>query len=221
MGLRGAPLLEPAPTCVMRLGPPEEVTEASNEAGKSGEGDETAKFKYSKSVQWFSKLTGMSVETGYWVFTILNFVVIAAAMLWIFKSVWPKLVRGRNEQITRGLEEARRTSAEAQRRLSDIETRLGKLGDEIAGIKAQAETEAKAEETRIKAASEEEKQRILTAADQEIASASAQARRELKAFAAEIAIDLAKARIASGIDLNSDEQLVREFAARLGKEGNA
>jgi len=59
------------------------------------------------------------------------------------------------------------------------------------------------------------------AAEQEITSASAQARRELKSFAAQIAIDLAKARIASGIEANSDEQLVREFASRLGKEGNA
>ena len=204
-----------------------ELTQASKEAGKEGKesadepADDTAKFKYSKSVAWFSNLTGMDVKTGYWVFTILNFVVIFGAMFWIFKSIWPNVVRTRNERISRALEEARRTSEESRRRLSEIEARLSKLDTEISGIKSQAETEAVAEEQRIKAASEEERQRILTAAEQEITSASAQARRELKSFAAQIAIDLAKARIASGIDANSDEQLVREFASRLGKEGNA
>lgn len=203
------------------------LTEASKEAGKENgkesaeESDETAKFKYSASVAWFSKLTGMSVKTGYWVFTVLNFFVIFAAMYWIWRKIWPGVVTSRNERISRALEEARRTSEESRRRLSDIESRLGKLDTEISGIKSQAEVEARNEEQRIKAAAEEERQRILAAAEQEIASASAQARRELKSFAADIAVNLAKARIASGIDSNSDEQLVREFAARLGKEGNA
>lgn len=205
------------------------LVEESNQAAKDREAqkeakeapDENAAFRYSKSVKWFSGLTGMDVKKGYWVFTSLNFVIIAWLLVWGWMKFWPNLVRGRNERISHGLEEARRTSAEAQRRLGDIESRLAKLDTEIAGMKGRAEAEGKVEEERMKAASGEEKQRILKAAEQEIASASAQARRDLKAFAAEMAVDLAQARIASGIDVNSDEQLVREFAQRLGKEGHA
>lgn len=208
----------------------QKVSEESNQAAKNQEAqkeadretpDENAAFRYSKSVKWFSNLTGMDVKKGYWVFTSLNFVIIAWLLVWGWMKFWPNLVRGRNERISHGLEEARRTSAEAQRRLGDIESRLAKLDTEIAGMKGRAEAEGRAEEERMKAATGEEKQRILKAAEQEIASASAQARRDLKAFAAEMAVDLAQARIASGIDVNSDEQLVREFAQRLGKEGHA
>lgn len=200
--------------------PEQQVTHASRQAAHE-EPDENAAFKYSSSVKYFSKLVGGDVQKGYWIFTVLNFVIIAAAILWLWKSLWPGMVRGRNERIRRGLEEARRTSEEAQRRLGDIESRLGKLDTEISLMRTQAESEGKAEEERMKIASADEKKRILEAADQEIASASAQARRDLKAFAAEMAVSLAQSRIASGIDASSDEQLVREFAQRLGKEGHA
>ncbi len=71
------------------------------------------------------------------------------------------MVRTRNERISRGLEEARRVSEEAQTRLAGIEGRLAKLDSEIAGMRAQAETEGKAEEARIAAATEEERRRIV------------------------------------------------------------
>jgi F-type H+-transporting ATPase subunit b len=197
----------------------EQLVEKSRRA--AGESVDNEEFKYSASVKWFSKLTGMDAEKGYWVFTTLNFAIVGVVLLAIWRSVWPKMVATRNERIAKGLEDARRASAEAQRRLGDIESRLSKIDTEIAGIHSQAESEAKAEEARIKAASEEEKRRILQAADQEIASATANARRELKAFAANLAVSIAQQRIASNIDNGSDEQLVREFARRLGREGHA
>jgi F-type H+-transporting ATPase subunit b len=213
------------PTAQEQTSPSQQVVAASNEAAKNKEAqeepEENAAFRYSKSVKWFSSHTGMDVKTGYWVFTTLNFAIVAIAILWGWMKVWPNVVRARNERISHDLEEARRTSEEARRRLGDIEARLSKLDTEIAGMRSRAESDGKAEAERMKAASLEEKERILKAADQEIASASAQAQRDLKAFAAEMAINIAQARIASGIDINSDEQLVREFAQRLGKEGHA
>ncbi|MEO8724915.1 MAG: ATP synthase F0 subunit B [Acidobacteriaceae bacterium] len=206
------------------------LVEESNRAAKNKEAlkeeqkeapDENAAFRYSKSVTWFSNHTGMNVKTGYWVFTSINFVIIAWLLIWGWAKFWPSFVRGRNQRIIHALEEARHTSAEAQRRLSGIELRLAKLDSEIAAMKDRANVEGEAEEVRMKAASAEEKQRILQAAEQEIASASAQARRDLKTFAAGIAVDLAQTRIASRIDADSDEQLVREFAQRLGQEGHA
>jgi F-type H+-transporting ATPase subunit b len=202
--------------------PEQQLTSASREAAHPGEQeDENAAFKYSSSVKFFSKMFGGDVVKGYWAFTILNFIVIAAVMLWLWRSVWPKVVVSRNERISKSLEEARRASQEAQRRLGDIETRLSRLDTEIANMRSQAERDGVAEQERMKAASAEEKRRILEAADQEIASATANARRELKAFTAEMAVNLAQSRIEAQIDENSDEQLVREFAMRLGKEGHA
>jgi F-type H+-transporting ATPase subunit b len=218
------PVAQP-PIAQEQTSPNQQVVAASNEAAKNKEGTEEPgendAFRYSKSVKWFSSLTGMDVKKGYWVFTTLNFAIVAIAILWGWMKVWPNVVKARNERISHDLEEARRMSEEAQRRLVDIETRLSRLGIEIAEMRSRAESGGKAEAERMRAASAEEKERILKAADQEIAAASAQAQRDLKAFAAEMAINLAKARLASSIDENSDEQLIREFAQRLGKEGHA
>ncbi|HZD93591.1 MAG TPA: ATPase, partial [Candidatus Sulfotelmatobacter sp.] len=75
-----------------------------------------------------------------------------------------------------------------------------------------------AEEQRIQATSEEERRRIVSSAQQEIDMAANAARRELKSYAAELAVDLAEKKIR--VDQNRDEALVREFTARLGKDGN-
>ena len=67
---------------------------------------------------------------------------------------------------------------------------------------------------RIRAAVEQEKKQVVEAADAEISAASRTARRELKAFAADLAVNLAGQRIQ--VDQATDEGLVRSFTAKLG-----
>jgi F-type H+-transporting ATPase subunit b len=141
------------------------------------------------------------------------FVVIGAAM----KSKLPGYFRSRNEAIQRGIVEARAASEDAKRRLADIEARLSKLDIEVAQIKSSAERESAAEEARIRSAAEADAKRILAAAEQEIEAAGRQARRDLKALAADLAVDLAARKIQ--IDSATDESLVRNFVAQLGKDG--
>ena len=83
-------------------------------------------------------------------------------------------------------------------------------------MRATAENEARAEEERLKLATEEEQHRLLEAAQQEIASATSQARRELKGFAADLAISLAEKQI--HVDAAADKNLVQTFANHLGKD---
>ena len=68
------------------------------------------------------------------------------------------------------------------------------------------------------AAGEEERKRIVTSAEQEIESAANAARRELKAYVAELAVELAEKKIRVSND--TDEALVRAFTAQMGKDGN-
>jgi F-type H+-transporting ATPase subunit b len=79
-----------------------------------------------------------------------------------------------------------------------------------------AEKEAAAEEARIQAAVEEEKRKIVESAQQEIAAAAKAARRELTAYAADLAVGLAKKQI--HVDAATDQALVRNFAAQLGTD---
>jgi F-type H+-transporting ATPase subunit b len=127
------------------------------------------------------------------------------------------MFRNRTASIQKSLEEARAASEDAKRRLSQIESRLGHLDDEINQIRVASEKEAAAEEERIKTAAAEEARRISESAGQEIAAATKAARRELTAYAADLAVSLATKQIR--IDAATDQALVRRFAQQISTDG--
>jgi F-type H+-transporting ATPase subunit b len=188
---------------------------AATEA-KEGEGEDAeAALKESKMVQKFGSLIGIKdPKTAYWVFTILNFAILAIAIIFPAKKALPGMFRSRNASIQKSIEDARKASAEANARLSSIQERLGRLDVEIATIRSTAEEQGRAEEQRLLAVTEEEKKKILQSAEQEIASASATAQRELKQFAAELAVSFAEKKIS--VSESADRNLVREFTQSLG-----
>ena len=61
----------------------------------------------------------------------------------------------------------------------------------MSGIRAEAEREAAPEEERIRAAAEEDKRKVVDAAETEIAAIARSARHDLKSFAASLAVDIA------------------------------
>ena len=127
-------------------------------------------------------------------------------------------MRQRSVLIVQAMEEARRASEDANRRLAEIEARLSKLDGEIGGMRAAAEQEAAAEEQRIKAAAAEDGRKIVESAEQEIAAAAKAARRELTAYAADLAVSLAKKQI--HVDPATDQALLRSFAQQLSVNGS-
>jgi F-type H+-transporting ATPase subunit b len=134
------------------------------------------------------------------------------------RSKLPAIFRKRTELIRQGLRDAQRASTEATQRLSAIESRLAKIGCEIATIQSIGDQQWQAEEERIRVAAEEDKCRIAKAAEHEIAAAVNQARRELKAYAADLAVTLAATRIQ--VDVSTDKELVRFIIHQLGRNGS-
>ena len=189
------------------------VKESREAAGE----DDQEQFKHSASVQFVAKLTGLDLEHAYWVCVLLNFVVIAVAIVWLSKKNLPAAFRNRTASIQKAMEEARKASEDADLRLAEIEARLSKLDVEIGGMRAAAEKEAAAEEQRIKAAAEEDARKIVESAEQEIAAAAKSARRELTAYAADLAVSLAKKQIR--VDAATDQSLLRDFAQQLSVNG--
>jgi F-type H+-transporting ATPase subunit b len=203
-----------------KAAPPEtpgrELVEASEHA--AGEGEENAEFKHSASVQMLARITGLSLQAAYWLAIAINFAVIAAAVVWFARSSLPGMFLARNESIRKTMDEAQRASAEAERRLKDIESRLARLDGDLAALRAEAEREAAAEEQRIMAAAQEDARKIVESAGQEIEAAARVAQRQLKAYAAELAISLAEKRI--HVDVSTDRALVGNFVEQLGDNNN-
>ena len=189
----------------------------SSESKNAPAEDETTPFKHSPSVKLLSKITGLSIDGAYWLAVILNFAIVAGVIFWFSKKNLPAIFRGRTATIQKSLEEARTASADANRRLAEIESRLKHLGEEITQMNATAESSAAAEDARIKAAAEEDARRIVESAQQDIAAAARAARRELTAHAADLAVTLASQQIK--VDGRTDEALVRRFAKDLAADG--
>ena len=208
---------EPAKTEPQPASPGKELVEASKEAESGKEEDEEAQFKYSASVRWLADKTGMSKETAYWVALSINFLIVAGFIGWAVKKSAPIHFRERTASIRKQLEEARAASEDANRRLADIGDRLARLDSEIGVLRSAADRDPAAEEQRLRAAAEEDKQKIVTAAEQEIASAAKMARAELKRYTAELAVALAEKKIQ--VTPQTDQALVHSFVEDLGEEG--
>jgi len=193
------------------------VHESREVAGE--EKDETGEFKQSASVSLIAKWTGMTLRHAYWVSVLLNFALIAAVIIWASRKYLPGIFSARTAAIQKAMQEAQKSSEEARRKLAEIESRLMKLDVEIGMMRDSAEKEAAAEEARIQAAAEEDGRKIVESAQQEIAAAAKAARRELTAYAADLAVALAQKQI--HVDAATDQALVRNFASQLGVPGNS
>jgi F-type H+-transporting ATPase subunit b len=194
-------------------GPGRQLAHESNEAAGEGK-DEMAEFKESASVRLIGRITGLNLEQSYWLSVVLNFAVIAAVIVWAARKHLPGMFRDRSAAIQKAMQQAQMASEDARRRLAEIEARLMKLDGEIGMLRNAAEKEGAAEEARIQAAAEEDARKIVVSAEQEIAAAAKAARRQLTAFAADLAVGLARKQI--HVDAATDQALVRNFAGQLG-----
>jgi F-type H+-transporting ATPase subunit b len=210
---QGAPPAGPPASDSASMAPGRQLAHESREAAGE-EKDEMEEFKHSPSVQLVHRLTGLSVQNSYWACFIFNFVVIAVGLIWAGRKYLPGMFRDRTAAIQKAMQEAQKASEEARRKLADIEARLQKLDVEIGRMRDAAEKEGESEEARIQAAAEEDARKIVVAAEQEISAAAKAARRQLTAYAADLAVGLAKKQI--HVDSATDQRLVRDFAGQLG-----
>jgi F-type H+-transporting ATPase subunit b len=181
-------------------------------------GGEADAIRNAPAVKWIARHTGLTNNQAYWLCFGLNFAVIFFAIAGLMRKMLPGYFKGRTTTIQKGIEEARKMSEDARRRLAEVEGRLSRLDADIAAMQRDADENAKAEEQRLLAAGEEERRRIVTSAEQEIEMAANSARRELKAYVADLAVELAEKKIR--VSKDTDEALVRAFTAQMGKDGN-
>jgi F-type H+-transporting ATPase subunit b len=208
-----APQKKQAEAAPKQRSPAQELAHETREAAGE-EKDDTAEFKQSASVQAIARLTGLSVNHAFLLSDLLNFAVIAALIIWAARKFLPGMFSARTAAIQKAMQEAQKASDEARRRLAEIESRLMRLDVEIGMMRDAAEKDAGVEEARIQGAAEEDARKMVEAAQQEIAAAAKTARRELTAYAADLAVGLAQKQIR--VDAATDQALVRNFAGELG-----
>lgn len=208
-----APAVKPEKTVQRPRGPGQELAYQTREAAGE-EADETAQFKQSASVAFVARVTGLSLGNAYFFCVFFNFFVVAVLIIWLARKFLPGMFSARTAAIQKAMREAQKASEEARRRLAEIENRLMKLDGEIGMMRDAAEKEAATEDARIQAAAQEDIRKIVEGAQQEIVLTAKAARRQLTAYAADLAVGLAKKQI--HIDPATDQVLLRNFAGELG-----
>jgi F-type H+-transporting ATPase subunit b len=117
------------------------------------------------------------------------------------------------------IESARKVTEDANARLAAVEAKLSKLDEEIQKFRGEVEAESLQDEARIKASLAEESTRIVESAEQEIGQAAAQARRGLRNFAADLAIDQAAKKLV--LTPETDRALIAEFVGDVMSNGSS
>lgn len=173
-------------------------------------------FRHSPAVQSLAEHFHVSVEFMAKLLEDLNSAIMIGAILWFVFRFVPKAYRKRAETLQKQLFDARSATAEANQRLAVVEERLSKLGIEIDAIREQTERDIKDDEQRIHESLEAEKQRIMASVGQEVEAAGAAARRDLKKYAANLAVDRAMAEIHLTDD--DDRALIRSFGQNFSQE---
>lgn len=176
---------------------------------KKEEAEEENVYRHTRLVQSLARMFHMDVETTARLFEWINAGILFLAILIPLGRFLPRVLRKRSQTLSHNLEVARKTTADANARLTAVEAQLARLDEEISKIRSQAEEESREDEKRIKASIEEERARIIAAAEQEIAAAAAHAQRGLKRFAADLAIEQAAQQMILTPD--TDRELISEF----------
>jgi F-type H+-transporting ATPase subunit b len=189
---------------------------AKPESAKS-EQEDTNQFRYTALVRAAAKVLHLSVEATARTFEFINFGIIALALgIPLFRFL-PKFFRKRAEKVRTDIETARKATEDAHTRLSAVEAKLSHLDEEIEKFRSEVEAESRQDEARIKATLEDESTRIVAAAEQEIGAAAAQARRGLRNFAAELAVEQAAKQMI--LTPETDRALITEFVSDVSKGG--
>jgi F-type H+-transporting ATPase subunit b len=154
------------------------------------------------------------------IFKWINFVLVAAGLFWLFGRVLPPKFRGNADAISSAITKATAAKAEADRQLREAEQKLSRLEQEVAQLRATAQREAEAEAERIRSITQSDVQKIGVAATAEIEAAERAARLELKAIAANLAVDGAESLLAKQLTPQAQEALVSAFVKGLAGRPN-
>ena len=186
-------------------------------AAQSGAKPETAQnnaFRLEGPVvKWTAKTLHLSLEKTANLYEVINFLIIVLAIAVPLFRYLPKFLRNRAEKVRSDIESARKVTEDANARLSAVESKLASLGEEIQKFRAEVEADSVGDEARIKASLEEERARIVVAAEQEIGQVAAQARRGLRTFAADLAINQAAKKLV--LTAETDRALIAEFVGAV------
>jgi F-type H+-transporting ATPase subunit b len=150
----------------------------------------------------------------------INFAVVAGVIVWLCLKRGPAFFGRRADVISSDIQKSTEAKNQAELQLRDAETKLQNLEKEVADLRASARRESAAEAERIRNLTLTDEQKIVEAGKAEVAAAERAARLELKAFAANLAVNGAESLLAKQLTPAAQEALINNFVKTLDGRPN-
>ena len=160
-------------------------------------------------------------QSGIWhnvtLWRVINLLIFVIILVYILRNKIRigQVFDNRAARIAKELEQAKRDRQEAQERLAELEARLGRVDQEVAEIRAEAERESARESERIRQQAAADSEKIAHTAQREIEGAVKAAKDELRAFVAEQSVTLAEGIIRREIRPEDNAKMVNKFIDSL------
>ena len=149
-----------------------------------------------------------------------NFVILAGGLGYLMAKTLPVFFKSRTASIQKSIVEAQQAKLDAERRAAEMDARMSALGSEIEKFRAEAASEMEQEGQRIRRETAEQVKKLERQAEIEIESAGKLARRQLRAYAAQLAVDLAEKRVRARLDTQAEAALIEDFVRDLESKGS-
>jgi F-type H+-transporting ATPase subunit b len=150
----------------------------------------------------------------------INFALVAGLIVWLCLKRGPGFFGRRADAISSDIQKSTEAKNQAEQQLRDAETKLESLEKEVADLRASARRESSAEAERIRNLTVTDEQKIAEAGKAEIDAAERAARLELKAFAANLAVNGAESLLQQQLTPAAQEQLINNFVKTLDGRPN-
>ena len=151
------------------------------------------------------------------IWKVINLLIFVLILVYIFRNKIKigQVFDDRASVILKDLEQARRDKEQAVQQLAQVESRLNRLDQEIAEIRAESEREAAREAERIRAAAAADAEKIRQTAQREIEGAVKAARMELRAFVAERSVEMAESMIRRDIRPEDNHRMLEKYVDEM------
>lgn len=147
-----------------------------------------------------------------------NFGILAVGLGYLMAKNLPPLFTSRTKEIQKGISESQQMKQDAERRAAEMDARLAALGADIEKFRVESGAEMRREGERIARETAAQIRKIEDQAAVEIDTAGKTARRQLKEYAAKLALGLAEERLRARMDNATESALVDNFVRDLERQ---
>ena len=150
----------------------------------------------------------------------INFALVTGVIVWLCVKKGPAFFGRRADVISADIQKSTEAKKQAELQLRDAEAKLQNLEKEVADLRVSAQRESVAEADRVSTLTATDEQKIAEAGKAEVYAAERAARLELKALAANLAVNGAESLLMRQLTPAAQEALINNFVKTLDGRPN-